>query len=171
MANPLIFIEIAFPNSISNCISNVCSSSYIIYIAVFLLYTRPRLKHHRVDLILTLVKMVIFSALLVTNVMRQMHLVNQNKIDAIQTILMVLVLIPLVHHIWKLFFVRSRTIPHRNMLFISLTIYYLTFLFLSGYIVNYGWKKISFYLIIQAYGVELCYLTSPAKLPENIQGI
>lgn len=153
MANPLIFIEIAFPNSVSNCISNICSSAYISYIAVFLLYTRPRLKHRKADFILNFTKMVIFSAILVTNVMRQLHLMNQNTIEAIQTILMVLIMIPLVHHIWKMFFVRSRMIPHRNMLFVSLTIYYLTFLFLSGYIVNYGWKKISFYLIIQTYGV------------------
>ena len=26
---------------------------------------------------------------------------------------------------------------------------------------HYGWKKISFYLIVQSYGIELCYLTAP----------
>lgn len=162
VANPLIFIEIAFPNSVSNVISNICSSAYITYLAVFLFYTRRKLKNRNVDLILTGTKILVFTGLLVVNVMRQMHLVNQTKIEVLQIILMILVLLPLAQHLWKLFFVRSKTILHRSMLFISLTCYYLTFLFLTGYIVPYGWKKIIFYLIVQTYGVELCYLTSPA---------
>jgi hypothetical protein len=73
---------------------------------------------------------------------------------------MALVLMPLIHYVWRLFFSKINTTLHRNMLFISLTVYYVLFLFLSGYIVSYGWKKISFYLIVQTYGIELCYLTS-----------
>jgi hypothetical protein len=167
VANPLIFIEIAFPNSVSNTISNLCSSAYITYLAVFLFYTRRRLKNRNADMILTTAKALTFTTLFVVNVMRQMHLVNQAKIEVLQAILMILVLLPLAQHLWKLFFVRSKTIVHRSMLFISLTCYYLTFLFLTGYLVPYGWKKIIFYLIIQTYGVELCYLTSPAPQIAN----
>lgn len=153
VANPLIFIEIAFPNSVTNCISNICSSIYISYLGVFLYYTRRKLKNPKADFLITLAKVLVFSGLLVTNVIRQLHFGNQAKVDLIQTVLMILVLSPLVYHLWRLFFVKSKTILHRNMLFISLTIFYLLLLFLSGYMVNYGWKKISFYLIVQTYGV------------------
>lgn len=125
-------------------------------------YTHRKLKNRQAEVVLIAGKIVIFLGLLVINVMRQMHLVNQTRIEVIEIILVALVMLPLVKHLWKLFFIKSRTILHRSMLFISLTCYYLTFLFLTGYIVPYGWKKIIFYLIVQTYGVELCYLTCPA---------
>ena len=78
-----------------------------------------------------------------------------------------LALMPLIHYVWRLFFFKINTILHRNMLFISLTVYYVLFLFLSGYLVSYGWKKISFYLIVQTYGIELCYLTSNYQQPPS----
>lgn len=77
------------------------------------------------------------------------------------------VLLYLAHHLWNLYFFKSKTVLHRNVLFISLTVYYLLLLFLSGYIVSYGWKKISFYLIVQTYGIELCYLTSPIQVNQD----
>lgn len=73
---------------------------------------------------------------------------------------MALVLFSLAQYLWRLFFFKINTILHRNVLFIALTVYYVLFLFFSGYIVSYGWKKISFYLIVQTYGIELCYLTT-----------
>jgi hypothetical protein len=134
---------------------------YIAYLGVFLYYCHRKLKDHRVDLLLRIAKALVFLGLWVTSIMRQLHWVNQPKIEFFQSILIVLVLVPLVHHLWKLYFLKSKTILHRNMLFIYHTVYYLMLLFFSGYLVNYGWKKISFYFIVQIYGCELCYLTSP----------
>lgn len=80
---------------------------------------------------------------------------------------MALVLFPLAQYLWRLFFFKINTILHRNVLFIALTVYYVLFLFFSGYIVSYGWKKISFYLIVQTYGIELCYLTASCEIDKN----
>jgi len=155
-----MFIEIAFPNAVSNALSNIFGSTYTAYLAVFLYYTHRRLKNHTAEMFFRSAKALLFVGLWIASILRQLHLVNQTKIELIQYILMGLVLLPLVHYLWKLFVFKINSILHRNMLFISLTVYYVLFLFFSGYIVNYGWKKISFYLIVQTYGIELCYLTS-----------
>lgn len=169
MSNPLIFIELASPNFATNCVSNVFGSTYLAYLAVFLYYWHRKLKNNKVNVIVIIIKILAFIGLAVVSVMRQLHLVNQTKIELIQTILMCVVLLPLLHHLWKLYFFKIKTILHRNVLFISLTIYYLLFLFLSGYLVRYGWKKISFYLIVQAYGIELCYLTSSIATSDKVK--
>ena len=134
---------------------------YIVYLSVFLYYCHRKLRDHRADIIFRTAKLVFFVGLWAASIMRQLHFVNQTKIEFFQYILMGIVLLPLFHHLWKLYFIRSKTILHRNMLFIALTVYFLLVLFFSGYLVNYGWKKISAYLIVQIYGCELCYLTSP----------
>jgi len=125
---------------------------YIAYLGVFLYYCHRKLVNNRADLILKVGKALTFLCLWVASIMRQLHLVNQTKVEFIQYNLIVIVLIPLVHHLWKLYFLKSKTILHRNMLFISHTVYYLLVLFFSGYLVSYGWKKISFYFIVQVYG-------------------
>ena len=160
VSNPLIFIELASPNFVTNCLSNIFTTAYIVYLAVFLYYWHRKLKNSKANVIVITIKILAFLGLWVASIMRQLHLVNQTKIELIQTILMVLVLLPLFHHLWKLYFFKIKTVLHRNVLFIALTIYYLLFLFLSGYLVHYGWKKISFYIIVQVYGIELCYLTN-----------
>jgi hypothetical protein len=86
---------------------------------------------------------------------------NQTLVEWIQYLLIVGIMVPIVQYLWRMYFIRSKVVLHRNMLFVVLTIYYFAILFFSGYIVDYGWKKISFYLIVQTYGVALCYLTSP----------
>jgi hypothetical protein len=169
VSNPLMFLELAFPNKVSNILSNLFNSSYIVYLGVFLYYLHRRLKNPKAELIFGVLKVLAFLALWTAFIMRQLHLVNQNKIEFVQYILMVVVCLPLLHHLWRLYFFRIKTILHRNVLFIALTIFYLLFLFLSGYIVNYGWKKISFFLIVQTYGIELCYLTSPVPLSNDLK--
>jgi hypothetical protein len=82
-------------------------------------------------------------------------------VEWIQYFLIVSIMVPIVQYLWRMYFFRSKVVLHRNMLFIVLTIYYFAILFFSGYIVDYGWKKISFYLIVQTYGTALCFLTAP----------
>jgi hypothetical protein len=166
-ANPLIFTEIAFPNTASNVVSNMCSSSYIFYIAVFLHYTHKRLKNTKVDIAVRAAKLLATIALYAASILRQLHLVNQTLIELAQYVLIIVVLVPMVQYLWKVYFFRSKTILHRDVLFILLALYYFLLLFFSGYIVDYGWKKISFYLIILAYGLNLCYLTTPHKQPKE----
>ena len=79
-SNPLIFIEIAFPAPVTNVISNVCSSMYIVYLSVFLYYCHRKLRDYRADIIFRTVKLVFFVGLWVASIMRQLHLVNQTKI-------------------------------------------------------------------------------------------
>lgn len=160
-ANPLIFTEIAFPNTASNIVSSMCSSAYIFYIPLFLLYTHRTNPSRRLDLALKALKLLCSVGLYVASVVRSLHLVNQTFVETVQYLLIVVVLVPIVQYLWRIYFVRSKVVLHRNMLLVVLTIYYFSLLFFSGYIVEYGWKKISFYLIVQAYGISLCYLTTP----------
>lgn len=115
------------------------------------------------DLIIRVLKGIGLLALYVAGIFRQMHLVNQIYIEFLLYSLIILLMVPLLKYIWNIYFFKEKTINHRSLLFIILTIYYLLFLFFSGYLVDYGWKKISFYLIIMAYGVSLCYLTRPYR--------
>lgn len=160
-ANPLIFTEIAFPNTFSNIISSMCSNTYIFYIPIFLYYTHRRLTNPRTDLAVRVGKLLMSLGLYVACVVRSLHLMNQTVVEWVQYLLIVAVMVPILQYLWRMYFVRSKVVLHRNMLFVVLTIYYFALLFFSGYIVDYGWKKISFYLIVQTYGVALCYLTAP----------
>ena len=85
---------------------------------------------------------------------------NQTFILLLQYTLILLTLIPLAKYLWKIYFFSYKRVLHRDILLIVLTVYYFIVLFFSGYIVDYGWKKIVYYLIIQIYGVNLCYLTN-----------
>lgn len=165
-ANPLIFTEIAFPNTASNILSSMCSSMYIFYLPLFLLYTHRPLLNLRLDLALRALKLLCSLGLYVASVVRSLHLVNQAFVEGLQYLLIVAVLVPLAQYLWRMYFVRSKVVLHRNMLFVVLTLYYFCLLFFSGYVVEYGWKKISFYLIVQAYGISLCYLTTPKQQQE-----
>jgi hypothetical protein len=89
---------------------------------------------------------------------------NQTLVEWVQYLLIVAIMIPILKYLWRMYFLRSMVVLHRNMLFVVLTIYYFAILFFSGYLVDYGWKKISFYLIVQVYGVSLCFLTAPKAL-------
>lgn len=165
-ANPLIFTEIAFPNTASNILSSMCSSMYIFYIPLFLFYTHRAHPNFKADLATRALKLLCSLGLYVASVVRSLHLMNQTFVETVQYLLIVVVLVPIVQYLWRIYFVRSKVVLHRNMLFVVLTIYYFSLLFFSGYIVEYGWKKISFYLIVQAYGISLCYLTTPKNYQE-----
>lgn len=80
VSNPIMFIEIAFPNVVSNALSNIFGSTYTAYLGVFLYYTHRRLKHPKAELFFISAKVLIFIGLWVASVMRQLHLVNQTKI-------------------------------------------------------------------------------------------
>lgn len=162
-ANPLIFTEIAFPNTASNIVSSMCSNTYIFYIPIFLFYTHRRLANENADLAVKAIKLLASLGLYVASIVRSLHLMNQTLVEWIQYLLIVGIMIPIVQYLWRMYFVRSKVVLHRNMVFVVLTIYYFTLLFFSGYIVDYGWKKISIYLIVQTYGVSLCYLTAPRQ--------
>jgi len=112
-------------------------------------------------MIIRILKALGLLTLYIAGILRQMHLVNQIYIEFLLYSLIIMLMVPLLKYIWDLYFFKEKTIQHRSLLFIILTIYYLLFLFFSGYLVDYGWKKISFYLIIMAYGISLCYLTRP----------
>ncbi len=143
---------------------------YILYVGIFLYYTHRRLKNSNWDIIFRVLKISGIVCLYIVSIFRQLHLVNQIWVELIQYVLIILVLTPLINYLWRIYFFKSKTILHRNLIFILLALYYFLLLFFSGYIVDYGWKKIAYYLIILAYGVNMCYLTNPKILP-NLQEV
>ena len=161
-ANPLIFTEIAFPNYVINLISSMLSSTYMAYIPLFLYYTHRTLSNPRLDLLVKTSKILVSICLYVTSVILTLHSANLAVVEVIQGLLIVLVLVPIADYLWKLYFVRRNTVLHRNVIFVMLALTYFLFLFLSGYIVQQGWRDLTFYLVVQTYGVNLCYLTTRA---------
>jgi hypothetical protein len=113
-------------------------------------------------------KLLASLGLYVASVVRSLHLMNQTIVEWIQYFLIGSIMVPIVQYLWRMYFFKSKVVLHRSMLFIVLTIYYFAILFFSGYIVDYGWKKISFYLIVQTYGAALCFLTAPQKQPKTM---
>jgi hypothetical protein len=159
-SNPLIFTEIAFPNNASNIISTMCSSMYIWFVGAYLFYTHKMVQDSKFSQIILILKMVGIVALYISSIVSMLHLMNQTFILLLQYTLILLTLIPLAKYLWKIYFFSYKRVLHRDILLIVLTVYYFIVLFFSGYIVDYGWKKIVYYLIIQIYGVNLCYLTN-----------
>jgi hypothetical protein len=143
---------------------------YIFYIPIFLYYTHHRLSNPSIDLVVRILKLLASIGLYIASIIRSLHLINQTFVETLQYLLIVAIMIPIVKYLWRMYFVRSKIVLHRNMLFVVLTIYYFCLLFFSGYIVDYGWKKISFYLIVQSYGVALCYLTTPKTFNDLSKG-
>ena len=125
------------------------------------MYTHRNLYDPRANLAVKLLKLLASLGLYAASVVRSLHLVNETFVDWLQYLLILGIMIPIIQYLWRMYFVRSNVVLHRNMLFVVVTIYYFAILFFSGYIVDYGWKKISFYLIVQTYGVSLCFLTAP----------
>jgi len=163
-SNPLIFTEIAFPNNASNIISLMCNSMYIFYMALFLDFTHRQLRNYKIDIFIRVLKLILTIALYFMNILRQTYYGNKSTLlEIIHYTIFCIVAIPIFEYLWRIYFIKSRTILHRNLMFISLTIYYGLLLFFSSYLVQYGWRKISMYLIIQFYGIKLCYLTAPIK--------
>jgi hypothetical protein len=135
---------------------------YIFYLALFLDFTHRQLRNYKLDIFMRILKLILTIALYFVNIIRQTYHGGQSTlIEIIQYLLFCLVAIPIFQYLWRIYFFKSKTILHRNLLFISLTVYYGLLLFFTGYLVSYGWKKISMYLIIQFYGIKLCYLTAP----------
>ena len=148
-------------------ISLICNSMYIFYLALFLDFTHRPLHNQRLDLFVRTLKLILTIALYLVDIVRQTYQGYQStSIEIAQYLLFCIVAIPIFQYLWRIYFFKSRTILHRNLLFISLTVYYGLLLFFTGYLVSYGWKKISMYLIIQFYGIKLCYLTAP--IPHSI---
>lgn len=134
---------------------------YIFYVGIFLYYTHRPLKNPKLDLADRITKLIGVVALYAASIVRQLHLVNQTAVELVQYLLIGAVLVPILKYLWRMYFFRSKTVLHRDALLIILAMYYFILLFFSGYVVEYGWKKISFYLIVQAFGVSLCYLATP----------
>ncbi len=161
--NPLIFSEIAFPNIISNVISTMCSSMYILFLPIFLLNTHQPIQNIRLDLFVRILKILGSLCLFISNILYSLHVINETIIEFIQYFIIILMIIPIFKYLWNIYFMKSQLLLHRNLLFIILAVYYFVLLFFSGYLVDFGWKKIVFFIIVQAYGVSLCYLTTPIK--------
>ncbi len=105
-------------------------------------------------------KISIAIVLYIITVISSQHVVNKFSILFIQIIFFIAALTPVFIYLWDTFFIFYKTQLHRNVIFISLTGLYFLFSFCSGYVMDYGWKKIIYYVIIQAYGVNLAYLTN-----------
>ena len=67
-ANPLIFTEIALPNYLINLINSMLSSTYMIYIPIFLYYTHRTLSSPRLDLLFKTSKIIVSILLYITSV-------------------------------------------------------------------------------------------------------
>jgi len=134
---------------------------YLIYLLVFLYYSHNTLQNHKLDLIFKFSKLIIFSGFWIVYVLKQIHLVNHTKIELLYTILLIIVLLLLFNYLWTIYFFKSKTISHRDVVFITSTLFFLILYFFSDYLVFYGWKKLTTYLIVQIYGCQLCFLTAP----------
>jgi hypothetical protein len=161
--NPLIFSEIAFPNIISNVISTMCSSMYILFFPIFLLNTHQPLQNMKLDLFVRVLKILASLCLFIANILYSLHIINETIIYVVQYLIIIAMIIPIFKYLWRIYFMKSQLLLHRNLLFIILALYYFVLLFFSGYLIDFGWKKIVFFLIVQSYGVSLCYLTTPIK--------
>jgi len=141
----------------------MCSSMYILFFPIFLLNTHQSLQNINLDLFVRALKILGSVGLFIVNVLYSLHVVNETIIDFVQYIIIILMIVPIFKYLWSIYFMKSQLLLHRNLLFIILALYYFILLFFSGYLVDFGWKKIVFFLIVQSYGVSLCYLTTPIK--------
>lgn len=108
---------------------------YIFYIPLFLFYTHRPNPNYKLDLAVKILKMLCSLGLYIASVVRSLHLMNQTFVETLQYLLIVVIIIPIIQYLWRIYFVRSKVVLHRNMLFVVLTIYYFSLLFFSGYIV------------------------------------
>lgn len=108
---------------------------YVFYVPIFLFYTHRKLTNFKLDIIVKTVKFLISLGLYIATVARSMHLINQSLVEDIQYLLIAAVMVPIVKYFWRMYFVRSKVVLHRDMLFVVVTLYYFSLLFFSGYIV------------------------------------
>ncbi len=156
--NPLIFTEIAFPNIVSNLISNLCSSIHILYAAFFIFYTHKMIHNQILNTIYLFSKLSVVFALYIITIISYQHETNKSITASLQWLSIAIIVIPIFNYLWNSFFVSYRLLHHRNVLFVLLTFYYFLLIFFSGYIVAYGWEKIVRYVLILIYGANLAVL-------------
>jgi hypothetical protein len=141
----------------------MCSSMYILFLPIFLLNTHQPHQNLKLDIFIRVLKILGSLCLFIANILYSLHVINETIIEFVQYFIIILMIIPIFKYLWNIYFMKSQLLLHRNLLFIILALYYFVLLFFSGYLVDFGWKKIVFFLIVQAYGVSLCYLTAPIK--------
>jgi hypothetical protein len=156
--NPLIFTEIAFPNIVSNIISNLCSSIYILYAAIFIFYTHKVIHNNILNKIYLFSKLLLVFTLYIVTIVSYQHETKKSITSTLQWVCIIVIMIPICNYWWHAIFVSYRLVHHRNILFIILTVYYFLLYFFSGYIVSFGWEKIVSYVLILTYGANLAIL-------------
>ena len=74
-ANPLIFIHLSSPNSLTNLIDSICYSAPLLYISLWVYYSHQQLKYtsENEKQIKLIIKLTLSFAIFCLNVFRRLH--------------------------------------------------------------------------------------------------
>lgn len=153
-SNPLLFMQVSFPNDVSNVIDSFCSSAPLLYPCLWMYYIHHKIKYddEKDGPFFLTVKLTPCLLLYFLEVLRLMHF----DVVVWETVMAAVVWGLLSWYLWEAF-LNIKHQHHRDKMLVSAT---LTFIAANAVLsrLAYSWSFLMSYIVIQTYGMFLLYL-------------
>lgn len=158
-SNPLLFLQISYPNQVSNIIDSFCQSGPLLYPIVWMYYIHTKIKYaeHTEYKVFLIAKISAGIVLYFLNVLRILHF----QVLIWETLVAIAVILLISIHMWDAF-LNLHYQHHRDKVLAAVTLTYLGSLF-TFKILAAPWQDIMIYIIVQLYGLHVIYLTGTKK--------
>ena len=158
-SNPLLFMQVSFPNDVSNVIDTFCGSGPLLYPTLWMYYIHHKLKYddEKDSSMMLATKLTPCIILYFLEVLRLMHF----DVLVWETIIGLIVCSMLLWYLWEAF-LNIKHQQHRDKMLVSVTVAFLGSLFLFTRLAH-SWSFLMAYIIIQTYGLFLLHLMGNKK--------
>ena len=165
-SNPLLFIQVSYPNAVGNVIDCFCISAPLLYVSLWMYYVHHLVKYDDENdgTAFLVAKMVPCVLLYFLEVLRLMHF----EVLLWESIIGVAAGGMVIWEIWEAL-LNIKHQHHRDKLLVSTTLFFIACLLFFARQAQ-SWAFLMQYVVIQSYGLFLLYLVghkSGQKLKKN----
>ena len=158
-SNPLLFIQVSFPNDVGNVIDCFCLAAPFLYPSLWMYYIHHKIKYddEKDGPVFLVAKMIPCLILYFLEVLRMIHF----DVLVWETAMGVCVWGILSWYMWEAF-LNIKYQHHRDKLIFSVSFTFLAFLIVFNNL-SHSWSFLLDYIVIQSYGLFLIYLMGSKK--------